>query len=45
MAATLASVEPTSSGVQVAIEQRFECEGIERPVCVATALARVLGAE
>jgi acyl dehydratase len=44
MVATVASVEPASGGAQVAIEQRLECEGGERPVCVATAVARVLEA-
>lgn len=44
MAATVALVEAAAGGCQVAIEQVFECEGGERPVCVATSLVRVMEA-
>ena len=38
--ATLASVEPVSGGVQVALNVTFEIEGGSKPVCVAEILFR-----
>ncbi len=39
---TLAAVEDTGDGAQLTLAQRLECDGIEKPVCVAEALARVV---
>lgn len=41
MRATLTSLEPVPGGVQVTIEQLFECEGEPKPVCVAESLGRL----
>lgn len=43
MTATLAAVEDVPGGAQMTIEQRFECEGVEKPVCVAEHLVRIFG--
>lgn len=40
MTATISEVDAVDGGAQVTIGQSFECEGIEKPVCVATAVAR-----
>ncbi len=40
MHARLAAVDDVPGGVQVTVEETFECEGVEKPVCVAEALAR-----
>ena len=40
MRATLALVEPVPGGVQITVEQVFEREGGDKPVCVAESLAR-----
>jgi acyl dehydratase len=39
--ATLLSVEDVPGGIQVAVEQAFEREGTDKPVCVAIGLARL----
>ena len=41
MRATLATVDDIPGGAQITIVQTFECEGAEKPVCVAESLARV----
>ena len=41
MRATLATVDDIPGGAQITIFQTFECEGAEKPVCVAESLARV----
>lgn len=41
MRAKLASVEEIPGGAQITTELTFECEGAEKPVCVAESLARV----
>lgn len=41
MRAKLASVEDIPGGAQFTVEQTFELEGAEKPVCVAESLARV----
>ena len=41
MRATLATVDDIPGGAQITIVQTFECEGTEKPVCVAESLARV----
>jgi acyl dehydratase len=41
MRARLAAVDPVPGGVQVTIEQVFEREGGEKPVCVAESLGRL----
>jgi acyl dehydratase len=41
MRATLAAVDDIPGGAQITIVQTFECEGTEKPVCVAESLARV----
>ena len=41
MRATLATVDDIPGGAQITIVQTFECEGMEKPVCVAESLARV----
>ncbi|MFA4929575.1 MAG: MaoC family dehydratase [Patulibacter sp.] len=43
MHARLEAVEPARQGVLCRIEQRFEREGHERPVCVATSVLAVIG--
>jgi acyl dehydratase len=40
MHATLTAVEEVAGGVQATIEQRFEREGSDKPVCVAESLGR-----
>lgn len=40
MRATLLAVEEVAGGVQATIEQRFEREGSDKPVCVAESLGR-----
>jgi acyl dehydratase len=42
MRARLATVEDVPGGVQIAIEQAFERDGLEKPVCVAEILIRIL---
>jgi acyl dehydratase len=44
MRARIDAVEPAKRGVTCRIEQTFEREGHERPVCVATSLLVVIGA-
>jgi acyl dehydratase len=44
MRATLASVEPVPGGVQITVEQVFEREGGDKPVCVAESLVRLYAA-
>ncbi|MGI8557428.1 MAG: MaoC family dehydratase [Solirubrobacteraceae bacterium] len=41
MRAKVASVDDIPGGAQIATELTFECEGGEKPVCVAESLARV----
>ncbi|GAC1441123.1 MAG: MaoC family dehydratase [Solirubrobacteraceae bacterium] len=41
MRAKMASVEDIPGGAQFTTELTFECEGAEKPVCVAESLARV----
>jgi acyl dehydratase len=41
MRALLKSVEEIPGGAQVTTELTFECEGAEKPVCVAESLSRV----
>ncbi len=41
MRATLTKLEPVAGGVQVTIEQVFEREGGDKPVCVAESLGRL----
>ena len=41
MRATLTKLEPVAGGVQITIEQSFEREGGDRPVCVAESLGRL----
>jgi acyl dehydratase len=41
MRAKLDSVEDIPGGAQLTFELTFECEGIDKPVCVAEQLARV----
>jgi acyl dehydratase len=41
MRATLAAVEATSGGVQVTVTQTFECEGSDKPACVAESVVRL----
>jgi acyl dehydratase len=41
MHAKMASVEDVAGGVQVATELTFECDAVDKPVCVAESLARV----
>ena len=41
MRATLTRLEPVPGGVQVTIEQAFEREGGDKPVCVAESLGRL----
>lgn len=41
MRAKLASVEELPGGAQIVVEQTFESEGAEKPVCVAESLSRV----
>jgi acyl dehydratase len=43
MRARLAAVEHVPGGVQITVEQTFEREGAEKPVCVAEIIIRVLG--
>jgi acyl dehydratase len=43
MRAALTAVEEVRDGTQTTVTQTFECEGLERPVCVAESLARYLG--
>lgn len=43
MRARVEAVEPAKRGVTCRIEQQFEREGHDRPVCVATSLLVVLG--
>lgn len=43
MRARLEAVEPAKQGVTCRIEQSFEREGHDRPVCVATSLLVVIG--
>lgn len=38
--AKLAAVEPVDGGVQVRVDAMIECEGAERPACVATPIFR-----
>jgi len=38
--AKLAAVEPVDGGVQVRVDAVLECEGAERPVCLATPVFR-----
>ena len=40
MTARVLAVEPVSDGAQLRIEQTFQREGAEKPVCVAVSLAR-----
>jgi len=40
MRATLTSVDEVPGGVQITITQTFECEGADKPVCVAESLSR-----
>ncbi len=42
MSARLASLEDVPGGVQLTIEQTFEREGSEKPVCFAESLVRIL---
>ncbi|HST37872.1 MAG TPA: MaoC family dehydratase [Conexibacter sp.] len=44
MRATLLAVEEVAGGVQATIEQRFEREGSDKPVCVAESLGRFYAA-
>ena len=44
MRATLSSVEPVPGGVQITVEQVFEREGGDKPVCVAESLVRLYAA-
>jgi acyl dehydratase len=41
MHAKLKSLEEVPGGAQMTIECTFECEGVDKPVCVAQTLARV----
>ena len=41
MRAKLLSAEEVAGGLQLTVEQTFEREGGEKPVCVAEALTRV----
>ena len=41
MRATLAGVQDIPGGAQFTVTQTFECEGGDKPVCVAEVLARV----
>jgi acyl dehydratase len=41
MRATLKEVQEIPGGAQITTELTFECEGAEKPVCVAESLARV----
>jgi acyl dehydratase len=43
MSGTLAAADDVPGGVQLTIVQTFECEGVEKPVCVAEQLVRVFG--
>jgi acyl dehydratase len=40
MRSTISKVSEVDGGAQVTIEQTFECEGVDKPVCVAIAIAR-----
>jgi len=42
MRATLTAVDDLPGGVTVTVTQTFECEGSEKPVCVAESLVRLL---
>jgi len=42
---TLAAVEDIPGGAQITIVQTFECEGADKPVCVAESLAQVYEGE
>jgi acyl dehydratase len=42
LTATLETVHPLPNGAQVTILERFDCGGLSKPVCVATALARII---
>lgn len=44
MRASLLAVEEVAGGVQATIEQRFEREGSDKPVCVAESLGRFYAA-
>jgi acyl dehydratase len=41
MRATLAAVEEVGRGIQVTVTQTFECEGAEKPSCVAESVVRL----
>jgi acyl dehydratase len=41
MRARLVGVEDVPGGAQLTSELTFECEGADKPVCVAEALSRV----
>jgi acyl dehydratase len=45
MRATLAAVDEVAGGVQVTVTQTFECEGSEKPSCVAESVVRLFAAE
>ena len=45
MKAQLAEVEQIPGGAQIKLELTFECEGGEKPVCVAESIARLYTAE
>src|ERR1700684_747486 len=40
MRAKLVSVEDVPGGIQLATQMTFECEGVDKPVCVAESLTR-----
>jgi acyl dehydratase len=44
MRAALTAVDEVGGGIQVTVTQTFECEGTEKPVCVAESLARLFAA-
>ena len=41
MRATLTKLEAVTGGVQITMEQTFEREGSDKPVCVAESLGRL----
>jgi acyl dehydratase len=45
MTAKLAGLEDVPGGAQMTLELTFECEGGEKPVCVAQSIARVYASE
>ena len=45
MRATLAAVEEVAGGVQVTVTQTFECEGSDKPACVAESVVRLFAGE